>query len=123
MITSLFAVALVLAGAACAYFPVLGLRLTAGSTVLAFTGDTARCPHVEELATREFYADCRARLVAGGMLVVNLWGGQGHALCRAEPAGDLGCQLDQFPGQPRRLPLCSRERRAAPSPPRARARR
>lgn len=31
--------------------------------------------HVEELATREFYADCRARLVPGGMLVVNLWGG------------------------------------------------
>lgn len=31
--------------------------------------------HVEALATREFYADCRARLTAGGMLVVNLWGG------------------------------------------------
>jgi len=31
--------------------------------------------HVEALATREFYADCRARLTPGGMLVVNLWGG------------------------------------------------
>lgn len=31
--------------------------------------------HVEALATREFYSDCRARLAASGMLVVNLWGG------------------------------------------------
>jgi spermidine synthase len=31
--------------------------------------------HVEALATREFYADCHARLKPGGMLVVNLWGG------------------------------------------------
>lgn len=31
--------------------------------------------HVEELATRAFYRDCRARLAPGGMLVVNLWGG------------------------------------------------
>lgn len=31
--------------------------------------------HVEALATREFYADCHARLAPGGMLVVNLWGG------------------------------------------------
>jgi len=31
--------------------------------------------HVEALATREFYADCRARLAPGGVLVVNLWGG------------------------------------------------
>ncbi len=31
--------------------------------------------HVEELATRAFYRDCRARLSPGGMLVVNLWGG------------------------------------------------
>jgi spermidine synthase len=31
--------------------------------------------HVEELATREFYGHCRARLAPGGMLVVNLWGG------------------------------------------------
>lgn len=31
--------------------------------------------HVASLATREFYADCRARLLPGGVLVVNLWGG------------------------------------------------
>lgn len=31
--------------------------------------------HVEELATREFYSHCRARLTAGGVLVMNLWGG------------------------------------------------
>ncbi len=31
--------------------------------------------HVEELATREFYGHCRERLAAGGVLVVNLWGG------------------------------------------------
>ena len=31
--------------------------------------------HVEALATREFYSDCRVRLSAGGILVVNLWGG------------------------------------------------
>lgn len=31
--------------------------------------------HVEELATREFYDHCRERLAPGGMLVVNLWGG------------------------------------------------
>ena len=31
--------------------------------------------HVEELATREFYGHCRERLAPGGVLVVNLWGG------------------------------------------------
>lgn len=31
--------------------------------------------HVEALATREFYGHCRERLAAGGVLVVNLWGG------------------------------------------------
>lgn len=30
---------------------------------------------VAELATREFYAGCHARLAPGGVLVVNLWGG------------------------------------------------
>lgn len=30
---------------------------------------------VEELATQAFYGHCRERLEAGGMLVVNLWGG------------------------------------------------
>lgn len=31
--------------------------------------------HVEALSTREFYRNCRDRLQPGGMLVVNLWGG------------------------------------------------
>ena len=31
--------------------------------------------HVEELATREFYENCRRRLSAKGVLVVNLWSG------------------------------------------------
>lgn len=31
--------------------------------------------HVEALATREFYDACRRRLAPGGILVVNLWGG------------------------------------------------
>ena len=31
--------------------------------------------HVKELATREFYRGCRARLARGGILVVNFWGG------------------------------------------------
>jgi spermidine synthase len=31
--------------------------------------------HAEELASREFYAACRERLKEGGVLVVNLWGG------------------------------------------------
>ena len=31
--------------------------------------------HAEELASRDFYTACRDRLKKGGMLVVNLWGG------------------------------------------------
>jgi spermidine synthase len=31
--------------------------------------------HVEELASREFYIACRRRLKPGGVMVVNLWGG------------------------------------------------
>ena len=31
--------------------------------------------HAEELASKSFYAACRERLNTGGMLVVNLWGG------------------------------------------------
>lgn len=31
--------------------------------------------HVEELATLEFYEHCRTRLAPGGVLIVNLWGG------------------------------------------------
>lgn len=51
--------------------------------------------HVEALATRKFYADCRDRLATGGMLVVNLWGGDrefSDVLKRIEeafPAGTL----------------------------------
>jgi spermidine synthase len=31
--------------------------------------------HVEELATPAFYGACRARLAPGGVMSVNLWGG------------------------------------------------
>lgn len=59
--------------------------------------------HVEELATREFYRHCRERLVAGGVLVVNLWGGDrqfNEVLKRIEgefPAGTL-CLPARKPG-------------------------
>lgn len=59
--------------------------------------------HVEELATREFYEHCRERLTAGGMLVVNLWGGDrqfNEVLKRIEaafPAGSL-CLPARKPG-------------------------
>jgi spermidine synthase len=59
--------------------------------------------HVEELATREFYGHCRERLVPGGMLVVNLWGGDrqfNEVLKRIEaafPAGNL-CLPARKPG-------------------------
>jgi spermidine synthase len=59
--------------------------------------------HVEELATREFYGHCRERLLPGGMLVVNLWGGDrqfNEVLKRIEaafPAGNL-CLPARKPG-------------------------
>lgn len=59
--------------------------------------------HVEELATREFYGHCRERLAAGGLLVVNLWGGDrqfNEVLKRIEdafPAGTL-CLPARKPG-------------------------
>lgn len=59
--------------------------------------------HVEELATREFYGDCRDRLAPGGVLVVNLWGGDrqfNEVLKRIEgafPAGTL-CLPARKPG-------------------------
>ncbi len=59
--------------------------------------------HVEALATREFYRHCRERLVPGGMLVVNLWGGDrqfNEVLKRIEaafPAGSL-CLPARKPG-------------------------
>jgi len=59
--------------------------------------------HVEALATREFYRHCRERLQPGGMLVVNLWGGDrqfNEVLKRIEaafPAGTL-CLPARKPG-------------------------
>ncbi|MCW5603447.1 MAG: polyamine aminopropyltransferase [Burkholderiales bacterium] len=59
--------------------------------------------HVEELSSRTFYAGCCRRLDAGGMLVVNLWGGDrafGETLRRIEaafPAGTL-CLPAEKPG-------------------------
>lgn len=59
--------------------------------------------HVEELATSEFYNHCRERLVAGGVLVVNLWGGDrqfNEVLKRIEvafPGGTL-CLPARKPG-------------------------
>ena len=34
--------------------------------------------HAEELTSRDFYAACRDRLQSGGMIAVNLWGGDRH---------------------------------------------
>lgn len=59
--------------------------------------------HVEELATREFYGHCRDRLLPGGVLVVNLWGGDrqfNEVLKRIEdafPGGTL-CLPARKPG-------------------------
>lgn len=59
--------------------------------------------HAEELASRSFYAACRDRLNPGGMLVVNLWGGdkQFHTLLQrieeAFPGGTL-CLPAERPG-------------------------
>jgi spermidine synthase len=59
--------------------------------------------HVEALATREFYRHCRERLAPGGVLVVNLWGGDrqfNEVLKRIEaafPAGTL-CLPARKPG-------------------------
>jgi spermidine synthase len=59
--------------------------------------------HVEALATKAFYAACNKRLSPGGMLVVNLWGGdkQFHTLLgriqSAFPGGTL-CLPAERPG-------------------------
>ena len=59
--------------------------------------------HAEELASKTFYETCRARLKPGGILVVNLWGGdkQFNVLLRrieaAFPAGTL-CLPAERPG-------------------------
>jgi spermidine synthase len=60
--------------------------------------------HVEALATREFYIDCRTRLTAGGMLVVNLWGGDrefNDVLKRIEEAFPDGTLFRDPPGRQR----------------------
>ena len=59
--------------------------------------------HAEELASKTFYGACRERLKPGGMLVVNLWGGdkQFHTLLQrieeAFPEGTL-CLPAERPG-------------------------
>jgi spermidine synthase len=59
--------------------------------------------HVESLATKSFYTACRERLEPGGLLVVNLWGGdkQFQTLLRriqdSFPAGTL-CLPAERPG-------------------------
>jgi spermidine synthase len=70
--------------------------------VLAVDGYEADS-HVESLATKSFYTACRERLAPGGMLVVNLWGGdrQFHTLLAriqsSFPAGTL-CLPAERPG-------------------------
>jgi spermidine synthase len=73
-----------------------------GTDVLMVDGYDADA-HVEELASAAFYESCRARLNSGGMLVVNLWGGdkEFHVLLqrihKAFPAGTL-CLPASRPG-------------------------
>jgi spermidine synthase len=70
--------------------------------VLAVDGYDAES-HVEELSDSTFYAACRRRLAPGGILVVNLWGGDrqfNDILQRIEnafPAGTL-CLPAEKPG-------------------------
>jgi spermidine synthase len=49
-------------------------RLDVSADVVVVDGYEADS-HVEALASKPFYAACRDRLTPGGMLVVNLWGG------------------------------------------------
>ena len=59
--------------------------------------------HAEELASRSFYAACRARLAEGGLFVVNLWGGDKlfrtllQRISSAFPGGTL-CLPAERPG-------------------------
>ena len=77
-------------------------RTGAPVDVLAVDGYDAES-HVEELADSAFYAACRRRLAPGGILVVNLWGGDrgfNDILQRIEqafPAGTL-CLPAEKPG-------------------------
>jgi spermidine synthase len=77
-------------------------RVGAPFDVLAVDGYDAES-HVEELCDQSFYAACHRRLGAGGILVVNLWGGDrqfNETLRRIEsafPAGTL-CLPAEKPG-------------------------
>lgn len=77
-------------------------RTDIGADLIMVDGYDAES-HVEALATREFYGHCRERLAPGGMLVVNLWGGDrqfNEVLKRIEaafPAGNL-CLPARKPG-------------------------
>ena len=57
--------------------------------------------HVEELATEAFYSACRERLRPGGVMVVNLWGGDKlfntllQRIKRAFPAGTLALPAER----------------------------
>jgi len=57
--------------------------------------------HAEELASRSFYAHCCARIRPGGMLVVNLWGGDklfttlSQRIAAAFPGGTLSLPAER----------------------------
>jgi spermidine synthase len=77
-------------------------RTDVTADVLAVDGYEADS-HVEALATKSFYAACHERLAPGGILVVNLWGGDKafHTLLKriqsAFPEGTL-CLPAERPG-------------------------
>jgi spermidine synthase len=77
-------------------------RSDVGAQVMIVDGYDADA-HAEELASRSFYAACRQRLAAGGVFVVNLWGGDKlfttllQRIETAFPAGTL-CLPAERPG-------------------------
>jgi spermidine synthase len=77
-------------------------REDVSAEVLAVDGYEADS-HVESLATKAFYSACHERLASGGMLVVNLWGGDRHfhtllkRIQSAFPGGTL-CLPAERPG-------------------------
>ena len=71
--------------------------------------------HAEELASPSFYAACRDRLKPGGMLVVNLWGGDKHFTTLLRRIEGAFPSWDAVPA--RRAPgQCHRVRRSRTSP-------
>lgn len=77
-------------------------RDTVEADVIMVDGYNAES-HVEELATLAFYRHCRQRLAPGGLLVVNLWGGDrsfNEVLKRIENAFEEGtlCLPARKPG-------------------------